>query len=238
MDQESEATGYTYEDAARVCGVTAETIRLRARRGELRRGRPTNTRRPTVLLTEAEIAAIRAGRPFLGEASGQSTGQPVQPDGQPTGQPSAFVALSDHVTTLKEQLAKADARADRETEERARLLALVEGLRDDLKCSRDSRDRADVRADREAARADQADARADRAEAELARLQAPPAAIPAPEAEADLVREDELNAPPTDQLVASMAAEVARAQALVPAPTPRRGFLARLLNRKPAAPTL
>jgi hypothetical protein len=76
--------------------------------------------------------------------------------------------------------------------------------------------------------------------AELARLQAAPAPIsePEPEAEVAPVREDELSALPDDQLMATMAAEVARARALVPAPAPRRGFLARLLNRKPAAPTV
>jgi hypothetical protein len=162
--------------------------------------------------------------------SQESPTPPSQGDESPT-----LKVLEGALTTLKEQLERERSRADRveragdldraaAAEERARLLTFVE--------------RADVRADREAARADQADARADRAEAELARLQAPPAAIPAPEAEADLVREDELNARPTDQLVATMATEMARARALVPAPTPRRGFLARLLNRKPAAPTV
>jgi hypothetical protein len=44
--------------------------------------------------------SVAAGRPFRGDVVGQ-------PDGQTTDQPSALSALTDHVTTLREQLAKA-----------------------------------------------------------------------------------------------------------------------------------
>lgn len=91
----TDGTEYTYEDAARLCGVSSETIRQRARRKKLRRGRPTNTGRPTVLLTEQEIAAIGAGQP---------TG------GQPSGRPDEPAELAE---LLRDQLARAEARADR-----------------------------------------------------------------------------------------------------------------------------
>ena len=52
---------YTYDRAADVLGIQAEAVRARLRRGALRRGPLTNDHRPTVLLSPAEIATIRAG---------------------------------------------------------------------------------------------------------------------------------------------------------------------------------
>lgn len=241
-DSRRDSRWLSYDELAEASGIKRESvIRLvRRKRWPKREGnRPGEIR----IAVPADILAdMRARKEPVAKAT-PDVPEDIPPDirpALPTVLPDisrTVSALEAHVTTLQEQLAKAEARGDRAerageldraaaAEERARLLTLVE--------------RADVRADREAARADQADARADGAEAELARLQAPPAAIPAPEAEAALVHEDGLDGldAPDDQLVASMAAEVARARALVPAPTPRRGFLARLLNRKPAAPTL
>ncbi len=93
---------HTYEEAARLCGVTVETIRQRARRNKLQRGRPTNTGRPTVLLTEQDIAAIAAGR---------STS--VQPSGQPSGQPDALAVLTGQLEHERRRADQAAERANR-----------------------------------------------------------------------------------------------------------------------------
>lgn len=101
-----EATEHTYEDAGRLCGVSAETIRHRAKRGKLRRGRPTNSGRPTVVLTPADIAAISAGRP----APGRPGDQPgVQPPGQPPDETAK--ALEVAVAALRDALERETARA-------------------------------------------------------------------------------------------------------------------------------
>lgn len=106
-------TGYTYEDAARLCGVSSETIRQRARRGSIRRGRRTNSGRPTVLLTEDELRAIRGDRPVGPDAAGRDR---LQPDdrtvAQPVEQPRPDEA-AELVELLRDQLARAEARADR-----------------------------------------------------------------------------------------------------------------------------
>lgn len=112
-----DAAEYTYEDAARACGVTTETIRQRARRGKLTRGRPTNTGRPTVYLSEEDIKAIAAGRPFIGQPvvrpSGQPSGQAVQPDGQPTAESLIVKAMEGEAAILRESLKRERDRADR-----------------------------------------------------------------------------------------------------------------------------
>ncbi len=83
MDEQ--ATPYTYDRAAEALGIQPEAVRARLRRGALRRGPLTNDRRPTVLLSPAEIATIRAGvrtQPAESEAdSGQdSAGPPDERD--------------------------------------------------------------------------------------------------------------------------------------------------------------
>lgn len=125
-------TAYTYEDAARLCGVTSETIRQRARRGKMRKGRPTNTNRPTVLLTQDEIEVVKSGRSL--------TLQPTErPDVQPDGQSSAIsalngqvAALTDHVTTLRDQLIKAEATMTVERAERIAAQAEVARFSNEL----------------------------------------------------------------------------------------------------------
>jgi hypothetical protein len=86
----------------------------------LKRGRPTNSNRPTVLLSQAEIEAIRNGRPF--HPAGRPPGQP---DGYPSGQNSLVRALEGqiaakdaHLAALQGQFAAVERRADR-AEERA-----------------------------------------------------------------------------------------------------------------------
>jgi hypothetical protein len=115
-DQTEEPTAYTYEDAARLCGVSTETIRLRARRGKLGKGRPTNTNRPTVLLTAADIEAISAGRSINPRPSGRPDdlfARPSGQDGRPDGQNSEIKALTDHVTTLQESLKREQTVTDK-----------------------------------------------------------------------------------------------------------------------------
>src|SRR5215211_2486206 len=58
---DDQATPHTYQQAAEALGIEAKAVRARLRRGALRRGPLTNDRRPTVLLSPAEIEAIRAG---------------------------------------------------------------------------------------------------------------------------------------------------------------------------------
>jgi hypothetical protein len=53
---DDQATPHTYQQAAEALGIEAEVVRARLRRGPL-----TNDRRPTVLLSLAEIAPIRSG---------------------------------------------------------------------------------------------------------------------------------------------------------------------------------
>lgn len=82
---DDQATSYTYDRAAEVLGIQAEAVRARLRRGALRRGPRTNDHRPTVLLSPAEIAAIRAGvradRPeAIPEAGPDSTSHPDERD--------------------------------------------------------------------------------------------------------------------------------------------------------------
>lgn len=144
MTDAAEPVAYTYEDAGQLCGVSAETIRARARRGKLRRGRPTNSGRPTVLLTETEIAAITAGRPFRG-VDGQPAGRPdEQPSGRPPGQAAIIEALTAHIATLREQLARVEATVEA------------------------ARQAAEQERDQERARAEAAEARAERGEAAAA----------------------------------------------------------------------
>jgi hypothetical protein len=114
-DPADDPIAYTYEDAARLCGVSTETIRLRARRGKLRKGRLTNTNRPTVLMTAAGIEAISAGKPLSGRPDGQIPRPDSQPSGQmsrPNGQNSEIKALTDRLATLLEGLDRDQAQID------------------------------------------------------------------------------------------------------------------------------
>jgi hypothetical protein len=86
----------------------------------LKRGRPTNSNRPTVLLSQAEIDAIRNGRPFHPDGR-----LPGRPDGCPSEQSSLIRALEGqiaakdaHLAALQSQFAAIERRAER-AEERA-----------------------------------------------------------------------------------------------------------------------
>ena len=139
-----DAVEYTYEDAARACGVTTETIRQRARRGKLPRGRPTNTGRPTVLLNDKDIEAIKAGRPFFGQPVGQPSGQATQPDGQPIDQavqPSAesliVKVLEGETVALRVALTRERDRAERAETQAAEARTLAEQRNVDLMVARE-----------------------------------------------------------------------------------------------------
>lgn len=101
---------YTYDQAAAVLSIQAEAVRARLRRGALRRGPKTNDGRPTVLLSTADIATIRAGVRM----------QPVEPgpvtepagNGRPDERERTIEALKGEATVLREALDRERGRAD------------------------------------------------------------------------------------------------------------------------------
>ncbi len=123
-------TPHTYEQAATALGIQPEAVRARLRRGALRRGPLTNDRRPTVLLSPAEIATIRAGiRTHHPESAPESGSDSA---GRPDGRDRAIEALEaerdaarlaaakaeGEPATLREQVASERGRADRAEAER------------------------------------------------------------------------------------------------------------------------
>lgn len=150
----------TLAEAATLAGCSNEALRQRIRRGKLHAVKG-NDGRLRVRLTDADIEALRAGRPFLRPAD--------QPTERPTEQPAEHIAvvkvLEDHVQTLRE-------RAEQDRVERERLLIEFGEERrrgQDLVAQLADRDRqlgqmqADYRAEVEQLRADH--------QAELERLQ-------------------------------------------------------------------
>ncbi len=104
-------TPHTYEQAAAALGIQPEAVRARLRRGALRRGPLTNDRRPTVLLSPAEIATIRAGvrtQPAESEAESgpESAGRPDERD-------RTIAALEAEAAALRDALGRERERADR-----------------------------------------------------------------------------------------------------------------------------
>ena len=78
---DDQATPHTYDQTAAALGIQAEAVRARLRRGALRRGPLTNDRRPTALLSPAEIATIRARvRSEHPESDPDSAGRPDERD--------------------------------------------------------------------------------------------------------------------------------------------------------------
>jgi hypothetical protein len=108
------ATPHTYEQAAAALGIQAEAVRARLRRGALRRGPLTNDRRPTVLLSPADIATIRAGiRPDRPESTSES-GPDSAPEsaGRPDERDRTINALEAAAAALHERAARAEAERD------------------------------------------------------------------------------------------------------------------------------
>ena len=137
---------HTYDQAAAALGIHAEAVRARLRRGAIRRGPKTNDGRPTVLLSPADIATIRAGvRMPHPEARAASAGRPAE-------QERTIAALEAEATALREALARERERVDR-SEARAE-----EAIR---------------RLEEERARGEEARIRAARLEAELEALRRP-----------------------------------------------------------------
>jgi hypothetical protein len=103
---DADSNPYTYEQAASALGIQAEAVRARLRRGALRRGPKTNDGRPTVLLSPADIATIRAGiRPVHPEAGPDAAGRPDERD-------KTIQALEAQASALRERAEKAEVRAD------------------------------------------------------------------------------------------------------------------------------
>lgn len=208
---------YTYAAASRICNVSVETIRARARRGKLDKGRPTNIGRPTVLMSAEDIAAISAGRPTPDHSTppaagpdrpgGGPDGGPVQPGGGPDDNGRTIKALDGiaaqvemlHATLKGEVVALRDALAGERLALASERTAIVreranaDRLRSELDVERVRREtiEADLAASRVTLR---------RIEAERDALRTPPAAP--------------VDTPPV--IVTS---------------TPRRGLLARIFSR-------
>src|SRR4051794_29852890 len=110
---------YLLTEAAEAASTTVETIRQRIKRGKIQAIKG-NDGRVRVRLTDADIEALKTGRPV------------DQPTGQPVENTNVINALEAHVQTLREQIermrtdhaaevqrlerqaAAADARADAE----------------------------------------------------------------------------------------------------------------------------
>lgn len=120
---------HTYDDAGRLCGVSAETIRHRAKRGKLMRGRPTNTGRPTVILSLEDISAISAGRPTALQPGGQTGGATPGQAKEETSTIKAVLAVVEQSNALRLAL-EGEAGALREalSRERARVDQLTAEL--------------------------------------------------------------------------------------------------------------
>jgi chromosome segregation ATPase len=148
---------YLLTEAAEAASTTVETIRQRIKRGKIQAIKG-NDGRVRVHLTEAEIEALRTGRP-VDQPTGQSTSQPVE-------NTSAINALEAHVQTLREQIermrtdhaaevqrlrddrAAADARADAERDRlTADHAAAVSKLEQQLRAAVDRAGKADARVD-------------------------------------------------------------------------------------------
>lgn len=167
------ATPHTYQQAAEALGIEAEAVRARLRRGALRRGPPTNDRRPTVLLSPADIATIRTGirhdRPESeADSSPDSAGRPDERD-------RTIKALEGALDLLREQFGQ-----DRTTLEAAVVELKARAERAEMEASTE-RGRADrAEADRDTARAETAAERTRTVQAErereAARVQAAEAA--------------------------------------------------------------
>lgn len=128
---DDQATPHTYQQVAEALGIEAEAVRARLRRGALRRGPPTNDRRPTVLLRLAEISTIRAGirtdRPEAGPASNpDSAGHPDERD-------RTSSALEAEAATLREAVGRERERAARAEGESAALRERMESEREAAK---------------------------------------------------------------------------------------------------------
>jgi hypothetical protein len=141
-------TPHTYHQAADALGIEAEAVRARLRRGALRRGPLTNDRRPTVMLSPAEIATIRAGVRTQHPDSTPETG----PDsaGRPDERDRIISALEAEAATLREVVGRERERADKAEGESAILREQVEAERE--RAGRAEAEREAARAEREAAK--------------------------------------------------------------------------------------
>jgi hypothetical protein len=157
-------TPHTYQQAADALGIEAEAVRARLRRGALRRGPLTNDRRPTVLLSPAEIATIRAGvrthHPEAAPDSGLDAG--ADSAGRPDERGRTISALEAEAATLREAVGRERERADK-AEAAA---AVVPDLRERL-----GRAEGESGTLREQARAERDRAEAERGRAEAARAE-------------------------------------------------------------------
>ncbi len=151
---DDQPTPHTYEQAAAALGIQAEAVRARLRRGALRRGPRTNDGRPTVLLSQADIATIKAG---LRTAVHPESGPESSPDAD-TKPGNVLLAL------LRDQLERAQVDADiaraAMVDAQERWGGRLDRLAAELAETRKGWAEANARAAAEARQAAEADARA------------------------------------------------------------------------------
>jgi len=92
----------TLTEAAAATGLTVEALRQRVKRRQIVATKG-NDRHLRLRLTDDDIDRLRPGVP-TGQQVGQQVGQPDDP--------GVFKAMAEHVTTLREQLTRAQADAD------------------------------------------------------------------------------------------------------------------------------
>src|SRR5690349_4411591 len=95
----SEAGLYSLNEAAELTGLSVDALRQRIKRRKIHAVRG-NDGLVRVRLDAGDIEALKASRP------------PSRPPSQLTEQSPAISALQDHIVTLREQLAAADARTN------------------------------------------------------------------------------------------------------------------------------
>lgn len=119
----------TYQQAGQRLGISAEAARQRARRlGWRHRASGTNEgpRRTLILVPDADLQAAQQPEQEPAHAAGQTGGQTPPQAGQANGSAGEVAALHALADTLREQLAKADARAGAAEEREAAGRAVAE----------------------------------------------------------------------------------------------------------------
>jgi hypothetical protein len=118
-------TAYTYDQAAAALGIHPEAVRARLRRNALRRGPPGNDGRPTVLLSPADIATVRAAIRSQPAKAGPGT----DPDaaGRPDERDRTIKALEDAAAALRETLERERKASDQLQVDAARERDRAEG---------------------------------------------------------------------------------------------------------------
>jgi chromosome segregation ATPase len=146
-------------EAAERTGLTVEALRQRIKRKKIR-AILGNDRLLRVRLTDAELEALKTGRP-TGQPAGQPTGQPVENE-------STISALHGEIATLRDRVARAEGEARTYREQLERAQAGEDVARAALA---DAQERWEARLDRQAAELGEERKARTAAEAEARRVQ-------------------------------------------------------------------